>query len=384
MSETSLRLIVYLLFSLLAGVIVTEITDIFENITIEKSLRRELEQEIRMATASYMKSAKAHTSEEIVNFITEFTNSALEGKVTAVKHAPEETPPPKSAFLFTYEAGGEKRDFYISTPYLREELANLDLPELIFGLIMTIVVFTSLVLYMDKKNQLTALNHQFKRVVAEQEALVLLGRMVATLAHELQTPVATISNLVQLLPAREGDAKFSNRFVALMTGELNRIQQLISCLLLDGKEIQVEMEEWIPFLPFIEEIARKNALHLEMREGIDLYGDRFLLHLLFDNLMRNSKNEDADTIRITVRRGSVPPLSTEIIVEDNGHGFPADKDANSFFDPFVTGHSKGAGLGLYLVKRIAMAHGGEVSLHTIAGGAGIRLSLPEQRVLSHE
>jgi hypothetical protein len=46
----------------------------------------------------------------------------------------------------------------------------------------------------------------------------------------------------------------------------------------------------------MNEIASKNSLQLELPQHVDIYGDIFLLHLLFDNLMRNSKNEGADKV----------------------------------------------------------------------------------------
>jgi len=84
---------------------------------------------------------------------------------------------------------------------------------------------------------------EFKKVLQEHEALALIGRMVATLAHEMKTPIATISNLVQTLPARIRDEKFTDRFITLTKEELGRAQQLINNLLAYGKEIEIGTEE---------------------------------------------------------------------------------------------------------------------------------------------
>lgn len=392
MSKQPLRLILYLMISLLTGIIVTLVMDSFENIAVEKRIRKELEQEIRAAATSFKNFAGTSTPKELVNFIKAFSASALSDKIIASDPTHEKKPDRgEFAFLFSYAAGDERLDFYILNSYLSSELAVLDNPELVFGLFVTIIVFTFIILYTEKKQQAVVLQQQFeekheefKKVLEEHEALALLGRMVATLAHELKTPIATISNLIQILPARIGDLEFASRFITLTTEELNRIRQLVNNLLAYGKEIEVGNEEWIHLFPFINEIALKNSLQLEMPQFVNIYGDSFLLNLLFDNLMRNSKTEGADKVQIKLRTEKSANISTEFLLEDNGNGFPAQGDLNTLFEPFITCHSSGAGLGLYLVKKIVTAHDGEVSLYRMEHGAGVNITLPRKRVMINE
>lgn len=390
MFKQPLHLIIYLLVSLVMGISVTLVMDRFENIAVEKKIRNELEQEIRSAATSFSNSATAPTPNEVYHFIREFSNSVLSGKVIAINPAQDKEPDRRNfSFLFTYGEGSNCIDYYIVNSFLNRELAILDIPELIYGLSTTVIIFIFIVLYTEKKKQTEALNQEFevrheefRKVVEEHEALALLGRMAATLAHELKTPIATISNLVQVLPDRFGDEKFTDRFVTLMNEELSRTQQLINNLLAYGKEIVVERGEWIPLAPFLDEIARKNSLRLDPLPSVDISGDRFYLSLLFDNLIRNSKGAGADTSRVTVRTAQDAPV-VEISIEDNGSGFPAATDLGALLDPFVTFHASGAGLGLYLANKVAMAHNGRISLYRREQGAGVALTLPRERVNIH-
>jgi len=386
-------MILYLVISMLTGIIVTLIMDEFENIAVEKKIRIELEREIRAAANSFKNSAKVSTSQQVTGFIKTFTASALNGKVVTINPDLENKPADRNhSFLFTYKEGDQKLDFYILKSYLNKELAILDTEELVVGLIVTIVVFGFIILYTEKKKQIAVFRQQFeekheefKKVLEEHEAFALLGRMVATLAHELKTPLATISNLVQVLPTRIEDRKFTSRFVALTVEELTRIQQLINNLLAYGKEIEVKDEEWIDLLNLLKDIALKKSLHIEKSPFIEIYGDKFLLNLLFDNLLRNSKNENADTIRIMIRTSESPENpNTEILIEDNRKGFPADVGLATLLNPFVTFHSSGAGLGLYLAKQIITAHGGTIFLYRIDHGAGVKLTLPKKRIKLYE
>jgi two-component system nitrogen regulation sensor histidine kinase NtrY len=97
------------------------------------------------------------------------------------------------------------------------------------------------------------------------------------------------------------------------------------------------------------------------------------------NLLQNSinalsegaqKHDGAITVR--VRRGDT---SVQIEVEDNGPGFPSDRER--LFEPYVTTRTKGTGLGLAIVKKIMEEHGGSAEL--LGGeehGALVRLTFP--------
>ncbi len=388
-----LRIILYLLVSLTIGIIATLAVDSFENIAVEKSIRKELEQEIRVAATAFEDSAGTSNPEALLRFLQDFSSKALSGKVVAIDPTRGRKPANgQFTFLFTFTAGNGRLDYYIVNSFLNEQLAILDPPELIFGLLTTVFVFAGVVFYTEKRKQVKELEQHFevkheeiRKVLEEHEALALLGRMAATLAHELKTPLATISNLLQVLPERLDDKKFTNRFIVLTKEELGRTHQLINNLLAYGKEIDARHAEWFPLAPLCSELAAKNALQIDAPAPWEVYGDRFYLGLLFDNLLRNSRTAGAECVRVAVQ---VNPAEDNgrvaILFEDNGSGFPADADLASLFSPFVTCRSSGAGLGLYLAGKIAAAHDGIITLYRPEQGAGVRISLPHSRVRMHE
>ena len=207
-SRQPVQLILYLLISLCIGIVITLVLDSFDNIAVEKKIRRDLRQQIEGAAASFQDCAGSVKLDGVLLFLKEFTDSTLKGKVLAVKPGAENHPDAEEhSFLFTYGEGEKRIDFFIVTSFLNEELAILDTPELIFGLFAAVIAFTVIVLYAEKRKQALMLQQEYetkhaeyKKVIEENEALSLLGRMVATLAHEIKTPIATISNLIQILP----------------------------------------------------------------------------------------------------------------------------------------------------------------------------------------
>jgi len=274
---------------------------------------------------------------------------------------------------------------------LQRELAILETPELLYGLFATILIFTLLVVYMEQKKQALAMHQkyekkqaEFRKVLEEHEAMALIGRMVATLAHEMKTPIATISNLVQILPARIQDKKFTDRFITLIKEELDRARQLINYLLAYGKEIEIDKEEWVSLSPLITKVASKYTLQLNIPFSVEIFSDRFYLELLFDNLLRNSSGSGADKIQLNVLTDQTEDNSSiNILLEDNGAGFPEKMDLNTLLDPFITFRARGTGLGLYLANKIVTAHEGKISLYRMEHGAGVSILFPKKMVMIH-
>jgi signal transduction histidine kinase len=389
MIRQTFKLVVYLLFSLSIGITVTLIMDEFENITVEKKIREALELEIKNAINAFKSSSDNTSAEQAISFLKKFSSTAMKDRIIAVDQAKDNRPDSKEfKFLFTFSENGENVDLYIRNSYLKGELAILDIPELIFGVFTTIVVFVLTVLYAEKRRQALALQQQFetkhaelRKAVEEHEALTLLGRMAATLAHELKTPMATISNLIQVLPSRISDDRFTERFVSLTEHELSRTQQLIDNLLVYGKDIDIKKEEWIESASLIKGLTDKNNIEVSVCPRFSIYGDRFYIELLFENLMRNSIEAGADRVHIEVNIASPEDESAaEILFEDNGRGFPTDCDLDELISPFVTHRSSGAGLGLYLIKKVVLAHGGKIFLYRLENGAGVKILLPKKRV----
>jgi two-component system sensor histidine kinase FlrB len=273
---------------------------------------------------------------------------------------------------------------YVKRSYLQKEMFELDKPLLVEGVFATLVMFTLLVVFLEQRRQVQ-LKHQsekaaLNRELEEQHALALLGRMTATLAHELKTPVATLSNLVYALPSRAADPNFANRFVVLAKEELGRTQQLIDNLLFYGRDIRLTNAEWIPLVDFVGGLAQKAGVHLDCTSG-EIYGDRFYLGLLFENLIRNSIQAQAK--KIEIKANAIKEVA-EIHFEDDGVGFPEDIKLDELIKPFVTLRSTGAGLGLYLVRKILIAHNGELSLYRKECGARIKLCMPSTRFKNHD
>jgi len=119
-------------------------------------------------------------------------------------------------------------------------------------------------------------------------------------------------------------------------------------------------------------------------------GDERLLAQAFGNLLKNAaeaidglpiENDVSGHIRIILAREA---SGLEIVIEDNGPGFPAEV-RNRLLEPYVTTREKGTGLGLAIVNRIIADHGGSISLQNRPDGlrgARVRVLMPENGALA--
>lgn len=388
MLKQTLKIVSYLVGSLLIGIAVTYLADSFENVTVEEKIRKTLEDDMKNAVASFRESAVYSTAREEKNFILKFADSVMADKVVVREDRTDRRgeATQDAVFLCTLPGKGYALDVYVRNKFLKSELEHLNVPDYMMGIASTIIVFSFTVFFTENKKRTLLMKQQFEVEHAElhsalerQEALALVGRMSAALAHELKTPIGTISNLVQALPARHADEQFIKRFMTLTSEELNRTQQLIDNLLVYGKDIDVLNEEWIPIKSFFTGDVLTGLL-LEISDNYMIYGDRFYLGLLFKNLIRNSREASANKVRVNVHSPHEKAAFAEIVFEDNGSGFPLTADLEKLTAPFVTSRSRGGGLGLYLSQKIAMAHGGSLSLARMEKGARVIISVPLKRI----
>jgi signal transduction histidine kinase len=385
-----LNILLYLIVSLFIGTLVTLLVDEIQNVEVDKRLRTGMESTIKDALSSYKESSTQHTSNEDIIFIKKFVATVMKDKIIARQRGSGDIPETydHDLYIFTMKKNEDYTfDFYLQKDYLKSELAILDVPDYISGVVATIVLFTSIVLYIENKKRIASIQHNLEIERAElasaleqHEAMALLGRMSAALAHELKTPIATISNLVQTLPSRHSDEQFISRFVELTHEELNRTQQLIDNLLAYGKDIHIRNSEWIEVESMLTEASDK-TITLDIPQKFMMYGDSFYLGLLFKNLLRNSREAGADKVDVRVKLSATDDkMHAEIICDDNGAGFPPLNDMDKLTDPFVTSRSQGGGLGLYLAKKIAAAHGGSLSLARMDKGARVIITVPVNRI----
>lgn len=213
---------------------------------------------------------------------------------------------------------------------------------------------------------------------------------VATLTHEIKSPLAAIRGAAELLrePVPE-DARI--RFTRNIEEQVARAQDLVDRMLelssLERRAVLAQREP-VPVASMADAVrnelatvaAQRNVeLFIDVDPSLVISGDPFLLQRALSNLVLNAidfaPTESAVTVDAHPVRGRV-----DITVRDRGPGIPvyaADRLFEKFYSTARPGGRKGTGLGLAFVREVAQLHGGSARLaNHPEGGAVATLSIP--------
>lgn len=222
----------------------------------------------------------------------------------------------------------------------------------------------------------------------KREQLASLGRLAATLAHEVRNPLGVLFNsigtLSKMIPSN-GDAA---TLLMIMSEEAGRLNQLVGELLDFARPVAPSLEaESLPEVvadavaaAAIELGADAATMTADMPSDLPLVPvDARMLRRALVNLVVNGAQAAGRDGKVIVRGGtSTKNGETTVNIEifDTGPGIPTDV-ATRIFEPFFTTKATGIGLGLAIVKSIVEAHRGEITMVSDLGkGTRFTVKLP--------
>ena len=243
--------------------------------------------------------------------------------------------------------------------------------------LFTVILLAFFAWWIRKQDRIAA---RLAAQARQHQELRRLGELSAMVAHQLRNPLAGIKGNLQLglerLSSGRQDAAVQDLDAAL--DEIRRIETLVKDLLAFTRDMKPRRTA--------TDIAE---LAIEVAEGLDgvqidvipkhvvtCLVDPVLIQQALVNIVHNAAHMGAK--RVEIRAGAGPD-GCEISIDDDGPGLDPEM-AGKVFDPFVSGSSKGTGLGLALVDKVVKAHGGRVDAgrSETLGGARFRLLLPVQ------
>lgn len=227
------------------------------------------------------------------------------------------------------------------------------------------------------------LEHERSAVRRLKEADVFKDEFLATVSHELRTPLAVLIGTARTLAMRSDqmDEKGKQEFLDTILKRGQQLQRLINDLLHSSRDIDLNLEQGN--LADIALAAANDLREIEPSARIVYVGksevpalvDADRVRQVLDNLLTNAlKYAPGSEVTIDAGRAGRRGGQAWIAVSDNGPGMTPEQ-LKLAFEPFYQGgdqtdvHRVGVGLGLYITRRIAEAHGGYVDM-TSAPGAG--------------
>ncbi|WP_330130869.1 sensor histidine kinase [Shewanella xiamenensis] len=217
------------------------------------------------------------------------------------------------------------------------------------------------------------------------QRLSALGKMVATLAHQVRTPLSAAllyaANLASPKLSESAKAKFQQKLV----DRLNELERQVNDMLLMAKGRQDDLGELINLNDVIENVVA-NCEPIVAKHGAELAVTNISNSLMLanvnalssavNNLVMNSLEAGATQIQI-VANDSNEQLHLNVI--DNGKGLDA-KMQQKVLEPFFTTKAQGTGLGLAVVQSVVRNHGGQIQLSCMPNkGCTVSLTFPQAK-----
>lgn len=220
--------------------------------------------------------------------------------------------------------------------------------------------------------------------VERQKRLSVIGEMAAALAHQIRTPLSTALLYASQVASPALSEADRTRFAERTRTCLYDLERLVNDMLAFARG-GGGVAESFSLAALLEQVAQ--MLEPKLKEGarltirtrapeLKLHGNSQALTGALLNLASNAFENAGGDVAVVIEASSPRPDWIEIRVNDNGPGVP-EHLRGRIFEPFFTTRQRGTGLGLAVVKSVALAYGGEVAVEDAPeGGASFVLRLP--------
>ncbi|MBZ5661510.1 MAG: PAS domain-containing protein [Acidobacteriia bacterium] len=242
---------------------------------------------------------------------------------------------------------------------------------------------TGAICLLSDLTELAALQKQIQM----KENLAALGELSAGIAHEFKNALATISGYAQMIRSEAESGTELREHGDKILQQTRALTHVVTEFLKFARPLQLA-DEQVTLRPMIDRVLAEVAETVPgvpitaVGEFAQVSGDDALLYQAILNLARNAAeavSENPAGGRVIIR-GDIDPSGTlqgqRISISDNGPGIPPEA-MTKIFVPFYTTKSNGTGLGLAVVQKILVQHGGTIEARNQAeGGAEFIVWLP--------
>lgn len=217
----------------------------------------------------------------------------------------------------------------------------------------------------------------------QQSKLAALGRLSASIAHEIRNPVGAMSHASQLLGESQHLSQEDRRLTQIVRSNADRVSTIIDNVLQLSKRGETRLERlslsiWLE--EFCEEFCETMQLprdRLQIEEDspeLEVRADPTQLHQVLWNLCDNAlrhASASGEPVIIEIRSGRLSPSARPFLeVADRGPGV-APEHVERIFEPFFSGGQGGTGLGLFLARELSQTNGATLLYEPRTGGGSV-------------
>ncbi len=229
--------------------------------------------------------------------------------------------------------------------------------------------------------------------LSQHQRLSSMGNMVASLAHQIRTPLSAAMIYGEHLQNEDLQPELREKFAHKMMQRLHHLEHQIRDMLIFARG-EAPLNDDLILSQLLHDWQEALEIPLQQNSAsCDFQVSKLDVHILCNrdaligalmNLVNNALEACGQGAKLQVRVNVSAQYQVSIEIEDNGPGFTRAID-EQILQPFFTTKSNGTGLGLAVVQAIARAHYGEFSITSAAGkGAIASFKLPAQPIVKNQ
>ena len=317
------------------------------------------------------------TPQQLASHIEEQLRQRLPASSVAV-HLGEEQPASSKGGFYPLSSGGLRLGYLEARlPQAESSAADREALGMLAGEIASLLERAALL-----ESQL-----QMERELSRKSHMEDLGRMAATVAHNVKNPLSSMKTLMQLWGESGNLTDEQQGELRMMIGEVDHLSETVTNLLQFSRLEQpspspvraVRLKELVGqvysvFRGSVEAQGLEFEMTFKPQDG-EVQVDSGMLRDVLGNLISNSIEACSKGDRIEVE-AVLEEARWRIEVRDSGKGIPV-RLREQLFEPFVTDKSKGTGLGLAIVRSKVEQLGGTIELLDTGQGACFRMTFPK-------
>jgi len=219
------------------------------------------------------------------------------------------------------------------------------------------------------EEQIKKLNEELERALHRSEKLASTGRLVATIAHEINNPVDSLRTCLYMLRQDSSLDQNARELVGLAEHEIERLATITRQTLAPHRETKLPIVTKVSDL--LDDVCavfepKLKAAHIKLYREFHTEGEVTIyasdLRQVFTNLVANAVDAIESDGDLTLSIERIAGDEVVVRVQDSGCGIPPE-NLSTIFEPFfTTKEDKGTGIGLWVVKSIVEKLGGRIDV----------------------